>query len=235
MQSKEWLNSTAGAFIIAIAMTVLVCIETMFSPSAPFFWLYAALAIAIPIYAGMEKFSWAYSKFTIVEYWKIMVVIFIGMEVWDIGSNLGFQAWMNYLGKGDDFNFSMNAAIPHLASVAAARLGTTQSVTLGLYGLFFMLWAPIGEEFFYRGYLQKNLTKKLGSSFAIIIMALIFGLRHSIHFLYLWPELPIGPMIFWAINATVIGALLGVLYKKTNSVSICIVAHFLANVIIFFV
>lgn len=232
---KKWLNSPAGAMLVAVFLTIIVFVETIFSPSAPFFWLYAALAIVIPVYAGMGKFSWKYLKFTFSDTWKIVILIFIGMEIWDVGSNLGFQAWMESLGKGADPNYSLQAAIPNLATVAAARLGTTQNVTMGLYALFFIFWAPVGEEFFYRGYLQKNLAKKLSVSAAIIIMAAFFGLRHAIHFFYLWPNLPIGPMMFWTVNAAVWGVFMGILYKETRSVSICIGAHFISNIIIFFI
>jgi membrane protease YdiL (CAAX protease family) len=231
---KKWLNSPAGAIAATFFLTIVVFLETIFSPSAPFFWFYAALAIVIPLYVGIEKFSWEYLKLALADNWKMIILIFIGMEIWDVGSNIGFQIWMNHLGKGADPNYSLEAAITHLASVAALGLGTTQNVTMSLYVLFFMFWAPVGEEFFYRGYLQKNLSRKFSVLASVGITAIIFGIRHGIHFFYLSP-LPVAPMIFWIINATVWGIFIGLLYKNTKSLTICIAAHFLSNIIIFFV
>jgi membrane protease YdiL (CAAX protease family) len=78
--------------------------------------------------------------------------------------------------------------------------------------------APIVEEYICRGVLVNELKQSFSPTTAIIISALIFG---GMHFL--------AGGIFLAIGATLMGLILGVIYIKTNSLLITIIAHLSAN------
>ncbi|MEW9095401.1 MAG: CPBP family intramembrane glutamic endopeptidase [Clostridiaceae bacterium] len=76
---------------------------------------------------------------------------------------------------------------------------------------------PIFEEIFMRGIILEGFLNEYKATTAIIASSLIFGLIHlNIH---------------QFINATIIGLFLGMMYYKTRSLILCIVAHMLNNAI----
>jgi len=80
--------------------------------------------------------------------------------------------------------------------------------------LYIVLIGPIMEELVYRGGILAGL-RKYGDRFAIIISSLLFGVMHG----------NIAQFFF----ATLVGALLGYIYVKTNSLRISILIHVLNN------
>jgi len=78
-----------------------------------------------------------------------------------------------------------------------------------------ILIAPIIEEFFFRGLVLKNFLKKYSPVIAILLSSLLFGVHH----------LNFENLIF-NISA---GILFGILYYKTNSLIIVILAHMIWN------
>ena len=120
-------------------------------------------------------------------------------------------------------------------------------LSLANYGIKLVEWAPkipasliisvwiprmlldtaLGEEIFFRGYVQKNLTNlfkrfKLAPWIGCILAALIFGVRH----------LPAGIPI--SIMATLAGIGYGLAYLKTNTIESSTLTHFLVNLLHFF-
>jgi len=73
-----------------------------------------------------------------------------------------------------------------------------------------ILLAPIGEELLFRGFLTKR--------FGIIISSLLFGIVHIAYGSYV--EI---------IGAIYIGLVLAYIFKKTESLTPCILTHFLYN------
>jgi membrane protease YdiL (CAAX protease family) len=75
------------------------------------------------------------------------------------------------------------------------------------------------EEMIFRGVLLESLMSKigLGSSEAIILSALAFGAAHVM------PDRRLAPFSLWAFLE---GIFLGILYVKTHSLSVVILAHF---------
>jgi len=76
--------------------------------------------------------------------------------------------------------------------------------------------APIYEEIFTRGILLAGLLNRYNPKKAIIISALIFGISHF--------------NIVQGINTTLMGLIFGMIYYKTNSLILCIVAHMINNI-----
>lgn len=75
--------------------------------------------------------------------------------------------------------------------------------------------APIVEELFYRGLVQRAIVDKIGPMFGIPLAALIFGAVHLS-----WTELP---------ALTAVGLVLGLLYHRTGRLGAPIVAHMTFN------
>lgn len=77
------------------------------------------------------------------------------------------------------------------------------------------VFAPLIEEFIYRGLFLNGLLKKYSPKVAIFLSALIFAIAHR--------NIPQG------INAFLLGLLLATVYYKTHSLYICIFMHFINN------
>lgn len=77
--------------------------------------------------------------------------------------------------------------------------------------------APIFEEILMRGIILEGFLNKYKPATAIIASSIIFGTMHL--------NIP------QFINATIIGIFLGMVYYKTRSLALCIVAHMLNNAI----
>ena len=71
--------------------------------------------------------------------------------------------------------------------------GTTPEGTTGwiVLGFFLVVGAPIVEELFFRGLIQGAFTRRLGSTPAIFVTALIFGFAHVLN------EGPLAPLILF--------------------------------------
>lgn len=81
--------------------------------------------------------------------------------------------------------------------------------------------APIFEEVLYRGILLKGLINKYNSKRAIVYSALIFGIAHL--------NIPQG------INAFLLGLILGTVFYYTRSIYLCMIMHFVNNLLVNFV
>ncbi len=78
---------------------------------------------------------------------------------------------------------------------------------------------PFCEEFFFRGFLLEKLTKTGGSTVAIIVTSLLFGVSH-LSYTYAYA----------AIIAVILGVLFSVVVLKTKNLYSSIFAHTLINV-----
>jgi membrane protease YdiL (CAAX protease family) len=80
------------------------------------------------------------------------------------------------------------------------------------------LFAGVGEEFFFRGWLQSFLTDKFGVWPGILVASLIFGLAHYLSLTY-------------AFYAFLTGLYLGVIYQTSGSLYIVMIVHALYDFI----
>jgi len=81
-----------------------------------------------------------------------------------------------------------------------------------------LLAAPVGEELFFRGFLQSWLRPRFGPKLAIVITAVLFGLMHV--------GLPHN-----VLPLTVLGLMLGYLYERSGSLLVPVTLHFAFNAI----
>ena len=83
---------------------------------------------------------------------------------------------------------------------------------LGLFIASFV--APVGEEVFFRGLLYQGVASFVGALSAVVVSAVAFGACHD-RFL--------GPFLF--------GLVLCLLYQRTASLFMCVIAHCVANLL----
>ena len=79
--------------------------------------------------------------------------------------------------------------------------------------------APVVEEIVMRGVVYTRIENAVGSKSAIIISSLLFGMMH----------VSAGGLIL-AIGAVLMGLVFALIFAKTNSLWVCIVAHSFANI-----
>lgn len=77
--------------------------------------------------------------------------------------------------------------------------------------------APIYEEIVFRGILLKGMAKKINPTIALLLSALLFAVVHF--------NIPQG------INAFLLGSVIGFIYITTDSIYLCIFAHFINNIL----
>ena len=80
------------------------------------------------------------------------------------------------------------------------------------------LWAPFNEELLFRNFLIPIISRKYGSFIAVTISSALFSLMH-IELSLLIPVFLLGVCLSW-------------LFKKTQSVWPCIIAHSIWNMIV---
>ena len=90
-------------------------------------------------------------------------------------------------------------------------------------GLLFsaLIWVPLIEETFFRGYLGKALNANLGPVWGIFLQAILFTFQ-PVHWLQSWPAL---------VSVFVFGILAGWLVERLDSIWVGWGAHGLANVL----
>ena len=230
MTLKNWLLTVGGALVVATVLTLIVLAESIFPPWAPYFMVYAALAVIIPLVAGTYPFGSFREVFR--THWKLILGVFALAVVVDQGvAGWLYQRVLDMFGVGAHPFYSLDAALETLAEGAAFKFGVSPDAALGLYALFIVLWAPIGEELFYRGYLQGVLRSKWGFAASALVSAAFFGIRHATHFFFLYPQVPWVAAASWVVSAFAFGLFMSYLFEKTRSLYPLIVVHAAVNLI----
>ena len=226
---RNWLQQENHAILVVFILTAIVAMESIFSPIAPFFVFYGVLAIAIPLIAGGYRFGRMGAAFR--GHWRVFIavlivafffdVLFVG-PIWDaIAQALGHQ--------GSAY-WSYSAAIDALLGKAGTRLGIGKDAAQLIFAGYFILWAPIVEELFYRGYLFSSLRKRHSLTTAALVSAAFFGIRHATHFLFLFPAYPLIAAMVWVLDTFILGLAYAYLYEKTESLWPPFLAHLAINV-----
>lgn len=228
---KEFLKTPLGVVLVASVLTLLVAVESLyFILWSPFFIIYAALGITIPLFLGAHQFGSIKEVFR--TKWKPILVLGIAIIVLDLILDAMYSLTLTALGVSTLPYYSLLAATLELATSAATKFGTSIIVIMVIYYIFVIGWAPIGEELLYRGYIFGELRKK-SLPLALIGSSIFFGIRHATHFLFLLPSYPLVAAAYWAVSTFVVGLLFAYYYEKVQSLYPLIIIHFLGNVIEF--
>lgn len=226
---KETLLNKTGIIVVSILLTIIVLLESLpFTPWAPYFLIYAILAIVIPIYLKTYRFN--SFRGVLSKHAKIIIILLITAIIYEIVMDLIHSAILAvYNLKGNPY-YDFNAALNLLAQKAGEKFNITTNTAIAIYGVYIIIWAPIGEELFYRGYIYGELRGKQGEIPALLISSFFFGIRHLTHFFFITPT-PIIPAIWWTVHAFFYGFIMVYSYKKTDSLYTPILIHFMTNLI----
>jgi len=228
MAGREALKRPEVVIALAVALTALVWLESFLPPWAPYFLLYAALAIAIPAWTRSYRFGGLREAFA--ERWKwVLACLALAIAV-DLALSLAYAVALGALGLAGDPYYDLGAALEALAGAAAVRLGITSEQAVLIYALYVLIWAPVGEELFYRGYMYGELEDRLGLVAAVGISTFFFGIRHATHFALLSP-FPLVAALWWAFHAFCFGLVMVYAYRRVGSLYAPMLAHFVANLV----
>ena len=225
----ESLAAPAAALAIAIALSLLVAWESVYPRWAPYFLIYAALAIAIPLAAGTCEFGGL--RETLGGSVREIAIAGAGMACWEIGLfHWAYEVWwLRKMGRADDPALSAPAAIRSLLLLAQGRTGIDPARAERIFAGYTLIWAPIGEEFFYWGYLFAVTRPAWGFPAAALVTASLFAFRHAVHFLYFRRRAPLVPAASLALSAFGSGLLNSWLYERSGSLWPLILLHVLMN------
>jgi len=116
------------------------------------------------------------------------------------------------------WNFKITTSIPFLKNFYDLITEALAQITEGpLWSSFLVtaIFAPFFEEWLCRGMVLRGLLTKMKPAWAIVVSALFFALIH---------------MNPWqALNAFIIGVVMGYLYYKTGSLLLTMLIHFVNN------
>jgi len=230
MDLKTWLLSRNGVLIVSVLLTLIVLAESLLPPWAPFFVIYAVLAICIPL--ALKTYRFGRFRTVMASAWLLTLAIFVLDVIWD----QGMWGWLyprvlDGFGVGADPFWSVDAAMEAMLQKTVPDLGVSLETSQMLLAFFMLIWAPIGEELFYRGYVYGTLRKRHSFWAAALISAAFFGVRHATHFFYLWPQVPWAAAGAWAVSTFGYGMYISYLYEKTDSLYPPILEHVLINIV----
>jgi len=227
---KVWLLSEVGVVITGVVLTLIVLVESVFPPWAPYFVVYAILAIYLPL--ALKACEFGSFGAVLRSNWKLISSIFVVAILWDQGVVTWlYEQILVAVGVSDNAFYSLTAAIDRLATMAGAKFGITYDAAIMIYAFFIVIWAPIGEELLYRGYIQGTLRQTRSFKVAALISAVFFGIRHATHMFFLWPDVPIVAATVWVVSAFVFGLFMSYLYEKTGSLYPPMLIHTGVNIV----
>ena len=230
----RWHGTAAGAVAVAVVLMLLAGLENGVFPWSPFYIGYVALAIALPLVWRTYRFG----PIRDVRWWHwalCPVIAVCGQLLGAVVLNAVYPAILGMSGvpaermSGPAYN--MSAMFAAMFDVAGRRLGMEASRLGSLYLGFLVLWAGLGEELLYRGYLQGALRRRCGPVLAIVAAAFFFAIRHYVQMGLLWPDYPWAAATAWVSIGFLLGLILGFIYEKTGSLWTPVVIHYLFNLV----
>ena len=127
--------------------------------------------------------------------------------------------------------FSTNAALRALFEMVAFRLDSSADAVEGLYLAFTFLWAGLGEELFYHGYVHGKIRASCGVWWAPLISAVFFALRHGVQLAPLLPQYPWAAAAVWMVVSFLLGLVFSVFCEWARSLYLPILFRHAFNLI----
>jgi len=98
------------------------------------------------------------------------------------------------------------------------------TTTVYLFALFGIIFAPLVEELFFRGFLYPVLTRGIGVVASVILTSASFAVLHQGQLAHAWVPLT------WLL---MVGIVLTLVRVKTRSVALCVIVHLAYNTTLF--
>jgi membrane protease YdiL (CAAX protease family) len=229
----SWATTASGALVTAVLFTLLALVEHTWAPWAPFYVLYAAACIALPLQLG----AFAFGPLRAVRGWHwpaavVLAVLLQGLAggwlaLWE---RVVLALGVSQADVGSPF-WAFGPALEAMLDAAAGRSGLPAATVTLLYLGFIVLWAGLGEELFYRGYLYGALRTAWGVLPAALVSAFLFAIRHAVQLALVRPDYPWGAAASWVLLSFVVGIVLTALYQRTGSLWLPVAVHYLFNLI----
>ena len=228
------LRTPAAALVIATLFTLVALLENSLLPWAPFYFAYAWLSTVLPMGVGGYEFG-TFQSIT-KKQWIAILVIPVSLQLFSLAWSTALYPWLLVRAGVEPAavagaHYDLGSALQQMLRVAAASwetgVGRMQFYYLG--GI--LLWAGLGEELFYRGYLYTSLRSRWGMTAGAIVSSAFFGLRHATQLGLLHDDFPWGAALSWVVFSFVAGLALCWLYETSKSLLPAVVAHYLLNLI----
>ncbi|MCI0408840.1 MAG: CPBP family intramembrane metalloprotease [Acidobacteria bacterium] len=228
------LRTPTAALVISILFTGVALLENTLLPWAPFYFAYAWLSTVLPM--GVGGFTFGDFRSIRRNTWIGVVLLPFALQglgaVWSIWlypallSGAGVEA-----ASISSSAYDLSIALQEMLETAAQRWRTgVDQIQFYYFGGIF-LWAGLGEELFYRGYLYTSLRSKWGVTLGAVASSALFGIRHATQLGLLGASYPWGAAFSWVVISFLVGLALCWLYEKSKSLLPSILAHYLLNLI----
>jgi membrane protease YdiL (CAAX protease family) len=99
---------------------------------------------------------------------------------------------------------------------------TSTPLMLTFFGLIAIVFAPVFEELFFRGFVQPLLSRTLGTVAGIVITAALFGALHGVEYAWVWQ---------YTVFISIVGIVLGSVRARTGSTVPSTVMHGFFNAV----
>jgi len=228
-------SSPRAALAVTAVLFAIAWIENTVAPWAPFYVLYVALTVYLPL-------RWKTGRFGRLRDvrrrdWLLALGCGIGAQVALAALALGLvPRILTALGV------SPEALAGPMWNPAAAQAALFERLALRwrieparmqfAYLAFLVVWAGFGEEVYFRGFLHAAL-RRWRTAAVVATASLLFGARHALQLTGVGGPFPWGAACLWSFYGTLFGLVLSWLYIRTGSLWPPIAAHYVFNVLPF--
>lgn len=232
---KGFHKTTIGVFAVSFALMIVAGLENSVAPWAPFYLVYAALATILPL----KWKTWRFGPARSVHWWMWAACPVIAILLQAVGSvviNILYARVVVAIGGPERLNdpiIGVPAMFAAMFDAAAVRLPFSAHTVQVMYMCFVVAWAGLGEELYFRGYVQGVLREHHSARYAIIMATLLFAVRHYMQMLLLLPKYPVFASTAWVALAIPVGLVTGLIYEKTRSLWMPVLIHYLFNIMPF--
>jgi membrane protease YdiL (CAAX protease family) len=225
--------SRDGILAVSALVTLVALAENTIAPWAPFHIAHAALATLLPLAWG----TWSFGRLSTVRRSSWALVIFfpivlqVGASLWEavVYPGLWRLAGVDAAAASGPY-YSLSAALPEMFAAAAARLAWPADRVQWVYLGFVVLWAGLGEELFYRGYVYGVLRRRIGPLQAALVSSAFFAVRHAAQLALVKPY-PAAAALSWVFLSFAVGLVLAWLYDRSASLWPPVLMHYFFNFI----
>lgn len=226
---REALATPVGALGLAAATTLLAALESAILPWSPFLIAYAAVLPFAALALGDIPLGPIVPAFA--GHWQAVALWSAAILAWEIGvMGIGYEKAVSvFHGGRQSARQSPAMAMEALLAEIGRRRRLPEPLVKAWYAFYFLAWAPIAEELFFWGYLYPALRGGLGPFATSLAVAVCFGARHGVHFMFL-PR-PYPWLAAWAFMITAAGAAFmnGLLFEACGSLWPLMALHLFSN------
>ncbi len=224
---RQRLLTPAGVLATAAALTAVAWLENGLAPWSPYYGVYALSATLLPLALGTYRFG----PLSRLRWWHwpgLLVLAALLQVVAGVFVSTVWPALLDLVGVAAAADFP--TALGRMFAAAAARLPGDAALHQKLYLGAILAWAGLGEELFYRGYVQGTLRRRWGRWPALVTATFLFAVRHATQLALVSPY-PWAAAASWVVFAFLVGLALGLLYERTGSLWQPVIVHYAFNLL----